>query len=90
MKSLSEVAKQLGKSESGLRKLVVNRKIHFFQDGKHGRIMFEPEWVDEYISKNTHAPIDSAIPVSIPHKRKTVVAKMPETNKHGFNLDLCL
>jgi hypothetical protein len=90
MKSLSEIAVGLGMSDSGLRKLVAKSEIQYFQHRKHGRIMFEPEWVDEYKSKHTHAPIDGAIPVSTPRKKRTTRTKIPETSNHGFNWDLCV
>jgi hypothetical protein len=67
---------------------VAKREIRYFQHGKHRRIMFKPEWVEDFVSRNTHAPIDGALPVSFSRKIKTIRAMMPETSKHGFHWNL--
>jgi hypothetical protein len=90
MESLNNVAKKLGMTVSGLRKLVAKGEICYFQNGKRGRVKFKSEWVEDYISRHTHSPIDSSNSVSPSRKKKTTCVKMSEGGKHGFHWDLCV
>lgn len=68
MLTIKEAAPLLGKKASGVRKLIDRSRlaaegrrvsgdtIRFFQDGKKGAILFRPEWIDEYIERNTVVP----------------------------------
>jgi len=87
MDSIKMVANQLGMTISGLRKLVARGEITYFQHGKHGRIMFRPEWVEEFISRHTHSPKMEVLTVPRRKKAKKIPALSP-TSKHGFNADL--
>ena len=84
MEDIKTVAKQLGMTISGLRKLVAKREIRYFQHGKHGRILFRPEWVEEFIERHTHAPKMEDVAVSRPRKKKDKPALFP-ASKHGFD-----
>jgi hypothetical protein len=44
---LRGAAEYMGRSESGLRKLVSSHRIRFQQFGKNGRIYFRREWLDD-------------------------------------------
>mgnify|MGYP001023279220 CR=1 FL=1 len=92
MLGLDDVAKELGKTVSGVRKLVAKRRIRYFQDGRHGRIKFKPEWVDEYIQKNTTPPQDDTDNPNIVMKQKPRQAKQVPSgvgdSQHGLDWDL--
>lgn len=62
MISLADAAKLLGYSPPGLRKVVElsrdlppddRRAIRFFQTGPHGRLLFRPSWLEEFVNKNS-------------------------------------
>jgi hypothetical protein len=89
LQNLNSAANQLGMTVSGLRKLVVKKKITYFQNGKRGRIMFRPEWLEEFIEGHTHDTSHGAKLPATP-RRKSTRLKFPETGRHGFNSDLCL
>lgn len=52
--SVKEVAQQLGRSEQFVRALVKRKEITFFRLGKY--YLFRPEWVTEYVARNTFGP----------------------------------
>ena len=68
MLNIEEVAKQLGCTVSGVRKVVARGEIRYFQHGKRGRLKFKPEWVDEFVASHTHAPSNEQ-PHRVPAKR---------------------
>jgi excisionase family DNA binding protein len=90
MLSLKQVAAYMGFSEAGVRKLIAKRKLRYFQTGKHGRIKFRPEWLDEYVAKNTIAPADECPPPPVRRrKRLQQTIRQTETdNILGFGWDL--
>jgi hypothetical protein len=60
MLNLEQAAAVLGCSESGLRKIVRRREIHFFQARKHSPLKFKPEWLAEYIDRHDTPPDESS------------------------------
>jgi excisionase family DNA binding protein len=56
MLSLSDAAKYLGMTPHGLRKLVKQGRLTYFQRGRRGRLLFKSEWIDQHIDKFTHIP----------------------------------
>jgi len=50
-----ELARQLGKSRSFIYFLVSTRQIRYTKIG--GEYRFKPEWVEEYIRRNTFEPL---------------------------------
>ena len=87
---IASVARQLGCTVSGVRKVVARGEIRYFQHGKRGRLKFKPEWVDEFIASHTHAPSDEQ-PRRVPAKR---ASKPPSRDSRdsgkvcGFGWDL--
>lgn len=89
MLDIPEVAQQLGSTESGVRKLVAKREIKFYQHGKHGRIRFKQEWIDEFIEKHTVSPPDETLAPVPPRKHKgREKHPAPCDGKHGLNWEL--
>jgi len=68
MLDIEEVARELGCTVSGVRKVVARGEIRYFQHGKRGRLKFKPEWVDEFVAAHTHAPSNEQ-PRRAPAKR---------------------
>jgi excisionase family DNA binding protein len=63
--SIGEAATRIGKSASGLRKLIQKNKIRFQQDGHGSPVLFRPEWLDEYLEATTRGPQER---VAVPRK----------------------
>ncbi|HVX13051.1 MAG TPA: helix-turn-helix domain-containing protein [Pirellulales bacterium] len=59
---LRTAADRLGISEKTLRRLVADRRIRFRQIGKGGSISFKQEFLDEFNTEHTVAPVDAAPP----------------------------
>jgi excisionase family DNA binding protein len=89
MLDIEDVARQLGCTVSGVRKVVARGEIRYFQHGKRGRLKFKPEWVDEFVVKHTHAPTDEQ-PRRAPAQpnRKKSIATDSADDRHGFNWGL--
>ena len=85
MLDINDVATQLGNTPSGVRKLVAKKEIKYFQHGKHGRIKFKQEWIDEFIDKNTIAP-KSELSTPKPKTKKPLKHKM-ENATEGFKFN---
>jgi excisionase family DNA binding protein len=75
--SLSEAAKYLGYSESGLRKIVKRKEIRFAQSGQ-GPIKFQREWLDEFL-------VGRGVERSPAQSRRAPISIQPE---HGFDPSL--
>lgn len=56
MLTLKEAAEVLGCSPSGLRKLIRQGAIRYFQIGKHSTIRFRREWLDDFIDLHSVIP----------------------------------
>lgn len=69
-------------------KIVAKGEIRFFQHGTRGRLKFKPEWIDEFVERNTVAPMDdSSQPTCVKRTRKP---RVPATDESvcGFGWDL--
>ncbi len=74
-------------SESGLRKLVRKRAIRYHQRGRSCKIMFKPEWIEEYIEAHT---MEAGPPTPRHNQRRTSRRSEPPLSEksHGIELDL--
>ena len=87
MLNIEEVAKQLGCTVSGVRKVVARGEIRYFQHGKRGRLKFKPEWVDEFVASHTHAPSNEQ-PRRAPAKRASKPLSRDSGEVCGFGWEL--
>ncbi len=55
--TLPEAAEYLGYQPAGLRKLIEQEQITYFQNGK-GPIKFKREWLDQFIADNSSSGLD--------------------------------
>jgi len=83
MLNLSEAAAYLGMSPSGLRKILNRGQIKYFQHGKHGRIKFKQEWLDDYIEAHAVSPVRPLVtsPVSKKRRRATSTHRPPDDDQ---------
>lgn len=88
MLDIEEVAQQLGCTVSGVRKVVARGEIRYFQHGKRGRLKFKPEWVDEFIARNTVAPADETPPREPTKCTRRQVSQENDGTVCGFGWDL--
>jgi excisionase family DNA binding protein len=89
MLHIGDVAKRLGCTESGVRKLVARGEIRHFQHRKRGRLKFKPEWVDEFIARYTSDPKGEQPPprrVGRPSRKQSV--PVDTGNVCGFGWEL--
>ena len=82
MLPLKEAARVLGYTPAGLATLVRKRLIRFCQVRKGGRILFRPEWLEEFVDQHT---VLTARETPRPPRAQTAHQKLHDPAEFGLD-----
>ena len=95
MLTLEQAAERLGYTSRGLWEIVDRSRIKlrgvrvdgptikFFQGKTRGKIMFRPQWLDDFITANTNDP-DTAVPSTPVRAKPAVIQTMPRIKRPAY------